>query len=123
MGRIRTLAAVSSWPGKIPSPHLEERARSARVSKDGRRRARSTLPSFETPVLRTGSAGRGCELWPAAQEIRRRRRSPDVGRLEAWFPHFRALRVVAVPRARIEITELLVLHLVELAEQLHHLVV
>src|SRR5581483_10744444 len=59
-------------------------------------------------------------LLALAQIFRRRRHAPDVART---FPHLRLLRPVAVPGPRIEITEVLVEHLVELGEQLDDLVV
>src|SRR5690242_2056105 len=49
------------------------------------------------------------------------RRTPDVARHRR--PHLRLLRLVAMPRPRIEIAERLVQHLVELGEQLDDLVV
>src|SRR5689334_1418144 len=58
----------------------------------------------------------------AAHEIRGRRRAPDVGR-RTRLPDFRALRTVAMPGARLEVAQLLILHLVELAEQLDHLII
>src|SRR5579884_3458070 len=57
----------------------------------------------------------------SAMEIRQRRRAPDVGL--AGFPGFRPLRRVVMPGPRLEIAELLVDHLVELAEELDDLVV
>src|SRR6516225_10379047 len=50
-----------------------------------------------------------------------RRRTPDAGL--ARGPPLGPLRRVAVPRARFEIAELLVLHLVELAEELDNLLI
>src|SRR6202035_2406539 len=42
--------------------------------------------------------------------------APEIGGRRVLGPHFRALRIVAVPRPRLEIAELLV-HAVELGEQ------
>ena len=56
-----------------------------------------------------------------AVEVRRGWRTPHAGRSRR--PAFRALRGVVMPRARLEITKLLVLHLIELAEELDHLLV
>src|ERR1700680_4867797 len=42
--------------------------------------------------------------------------APEIGGRGVLGPHFRALRIVAVPRPRLEIAELLV-HAVELGEQ------
>src|SRR5205809_885071 len=54
-----------------------------------------------------------------AVEVLRRRRTPDGGL--ARRPSLGPLRRVVVPRARLEVAELLVLHLVELAEELDDL--
>src|SRR6516164_10830403 len=54
-------------------------------------------------------------------EIRSRRRAPDIGL--ARDPGLRPLRRVLMPGPRLEIAELLVLHLIELAEQFDHLIV
>jgi hypothetical protein len=56
-----------------------------------------------------------------AIEIRTRRRAPDIGL--ARDPGLRPLRRVLVPGPRLEIAELLVFHLIELAEQFDHLIV
>src|SRR6478736_5990940 len=61
-------------------------------------------------------------LVPAAHEVRGRRRPPHVGDL-AGLPDLGPLRAVVVPRPRIEVAELLVLHLVELGVELDHPVV
>src|SRR5580700_8773212 len=58
---------------------------------------------------------------PRAVEIRRRRWAPDIGL--AALPGFRPLRRVLMPRPRLEIAEVLVHHLVELAEEFDHLIV
>src|SRR5579872_1867719 len=52
---------------------------------------------------------------PRAMEIGQRRRAPDAGL--ATLPGLRPLRRILMPRPRLEIAELLVDHLVELAEQ------
>src|SRR6266508_5264011 len=57
----------------------------------------------------------------SAQEIRRRRRAP-YSRAGAR-PDFRPLRLVMMPRPWIEIAKFLVFHLVELDEELDHLIV
>src|SRR3569833_2844596 len=84
--------------------------------KDLRKRSQA-LKQF---VVRTAS-------WPlhsiaAAHEVGRRRRSPHerdlVGR-----PYFRALWAIVVPWPRIEVAELLILHLVELGVEFDHPVV
>src|ERR1700758_2228579 len=54
-------------------------------------------------------------------EIRSRRRAPDIGL--AGDPGLRPLRGILMPGPRLEITELLVFHLIELAEQFDHLIV
>jgi hypothetical protein len=59
---------------------------------------------------------------PVAQEIRRRRRAPHVGDL-LGVPDLGPLRAIVVPGPRIEIAELVVLHLVELGVELDHPVV
>src|ERR1700719_3489977 len=69
------------------------------------------------PPLARG--GRQRIPWPG--EIRRRRRAPDVGL--AALPGLWPLRGVLMPRPRLEIAEVLVDHLVELAEEFDHLVV
>ena len=53
------------------------------------------------------------------QEVGGWRRSPHVGDL-LFIPDLRPLRAVVVPGPRIEIAELLVLHLIELGEELDH---
>src|SRR5215211_8801602 len=58
---------------------------------------------------------------PGAMEIVRRRRAPD--RRLSRRPYFRPLRLVVMPGTRLEISELLVEHLIELAEELDHVVV
>src|SRR6185437_1157213 len=65
---------------------------------------------------------RGKTLIPVAHEIRRRRRSPDLGDLLV-APDLGTLRQVTMPRPRVEIAKLLVLHLIELGVELHHPVV
>src|ERR1700761_9599549 len=57
----------------------------------------------------------------AAVEIRGRRRAPIAGL--AGFPGLRPLRRVLMPGARLEIAEFLIDHLVELTEELDHLIV
>lgn len=54
-------------------------------------------------------------------EIRPRRRAPDIGL--AGDPGLRPLRGVLMPGPRLEIAELLVFHLIKLAEQFDHLIV
>src|SRR5215472_2284275 len=73
------------------------------------------MPTRMKPVARDA----GIAL--RAIEIRARRRAPDIGL--AGDPGLRPLRRVLMPRPRLEIAELLVLHLVELAEQFDHLIV
>src|SRR5689334_20481008 len=58
----------------------------------------------------------------AAQKIRCRRRSPHVGDL-LGVPDLGPLRTIAMPWPRLEVAELLVLHLVELGVELDHPVV
>src|SRR5216683_1880263 len=48
----------------------------------------------------------------------RRHRAPQVCSFRSLRPGFRALRIVAVPGARIKIAERFILHLIELGEQL-----
>src|SRR5262249_32251728 len=70
------------------------------------------------------SDGRFCppyRLIPLAQIVGRRRRAPDVARHR--HPDLRLLRLVAMPRPRIEVAERLVQHLVEFGEKLDDLVV
>src|SRR5258708_18030085 len=57
---------------------------------------------------------------PRPVKIRRRRRAPDVGL--AALPGLRPLRRVPMPGPRLEIAEVLVHHLVELAEEFDHLI-
>src|SRR5580704_9418022 len=92
------------------------------------RRLCARAPSTTLRALRACSGGpppplaRGrMELIPCAMEIRRRRRPPDVGL--AALPGFRPLRRVLMPGPRLEIAEVLVHHLVELAEEFDHLIV
>src|SRR5918994_1392590 len=59
-------------------------------------------------------------LLPLADVVRVRRHAPDDAPV---VPHLRPLRMVAVPRPRIEVAERLVEHLVELGEQLDDLIV
>src|SRR5580692_3136540 len=61
------------------------------------------------------------ELIPRPMKIRRRRRAPNIGL--AALPGFRPLRRVLMPGPRLEIAEVLVDHLVELAEEFDHLIV
>src|SRR5262245_3028282 len=56
-----------------------------------------------------------------AVKVRLRRRTPDAGL--ARRPQLGPLRRVAVPRARFEIAQLLILHLVELAEEFDDLLI
>src|SRR5215211_914276 len=58
---------------------------------------------------------------PVAMEIVSRRRSPD--RRLARRPYFRPLRLVVMPGTRLEISKLFVEHLIELTEELDHMVV
>src|SRR5258708_21583959 len=58
---------------------------------------------------------------PRPVKIRRRRRAPDVGL--AALRGLRPLRRVLMPGPRLEIAEVLVHHLVELAEEFDHLIV
>src|SRR5580704_15995309 len=85
-------------------------------------------PSTTLRALRACSGGpppplaRGrMESIPCPVKIRRRRRAPDISL--AALPGFRPLRGVLMPRPRLEIAEVLVDHLVELAEELDHLIV
>src|SRR5215472_8130959 len=77
--------------------------------------ARLSMPA------RMQSAPRHSRIALRAIEIRARRRAPDIGL--AGDPGLRPLRRVLVPGPRLEIAELLVLHLVELAKQFDHLIV
>src|SRR5690349_19025512 len=70
---------------------------------------------------RMQSAARHARIALRAVEIRSWRRAPDIGL--ARDPGLRPLRGVLVPGPRLEIAELFVLHLVELAVKLDHLIV
>src|SRR5438105_3164072 len=87
-------------------------------------RGRSRYGSRSSPSMFAGR--RSIRTAPYAShlgavELRRRRRTPDArvtGR-----PELGPLRRVMMPRPRLEVAELLVLHLVELTEKLDHLLV
>src|SRR5580704_13837146 len=92
------------------------------------RRLCARAPSTTLRALRACSGGpppplaRGrMELIPCPMKIRQRRRAPDIGL--AALPGFRPLRRVLMPGPRLEVAEVLVDHLVELAEELDHLIV
>src|SRR4051794_24852053 len=85
-----------------------------------------TLMALAVAVMALSPSGTGpltprSTSLPLPQIVGRRRRPPDVARHR--HPNFRPLRLVAVPRPRIEVAERLVHHLVELGEQLDDLVV
>src|SRR2546430_3661054 len=62
---------------------------------------------------------RKMRLWSASlHHLVGRHRAPKVCCVRTLRPGLRTLRIVPVPRTRVEITERLVLHLIELGEQL-----
>src|ERR1700682_554825 len=79
-----------------------------------------TPPSPRVRGEGAASVVRG-ESIPRPMKIRRRRWAPDIGL--AALPGFRPLRRVLMPGPRLEIAEVLVHHLVELAEEFDHLIV
>src|SRR5271166_1350843 len=83
--------------------------------------AKTNWQSCDWVTTRMQSAPRHARRALSPIEIRPRRRAPDIGL--ARDPGLRPLRRVLVPGPRLEIAELLVLHLIELAEQFDHLIV
>src|SRR5271166_875523 len=81
--------------------------------------SRSNIISLQSAAPRTKRDATVSHL--RAMEIRRGGRTPDAGM--AGGPALGSLRGVVMPRARLEIAELLVLHLVELAEELDDLLI
>src|SRR5262249_24109170 len=84
------------------------------------RRGFSLCPLHAASALTPVLAARGRSRLRAVKVVLRRR-TPDAGL--ARGPPLGPLRRVAVPRARFEIAELLILHLVELAEELDDLLI
>src|SRR5436190_14949539 len=80
-------------------------------------RLRNTMPRML--IGRPSAGNSGDKL--TSHEARRRRRPPDHGVVPA--PDFRPLRLVPVPRAGLEIAELLVFHLIELDVELDELII
>src|SRR5580692_12397861 len=95
---------------------MTERCRCARAPSTILRAIRACWGGPPPPLAR----GR-MQLIPRPVKVRRRRRAPDVGL--AALPGLWPLRGVLMPGPWLEIAEVLVDHLVELAEEFDHLIV
>src|SRR5262245_55116127 len=87
----------------------------------------STFRDHALPSARSGGSPLRHLNFPGAiivlaAEVGHRQRSPQIAGMIA-VPDLRPLRLIVVPRLRIEIAELLVLHLVELNVELDDLVI
>src|SRR6516162_7859174 len=109
MGRAGNGCARLSLPGPTPRPAAAVPMRKLR---------RAIIKRCASGSVRRGDA----DLMVALLAIFRQRRQAPDGRLGA-FPRLRPLRLVAVPGPRIEIAELLILHLVEFDIELDRVVV